>query len=500
MTPIIEEILIVLKDILLFCELGTQIKLRSYQQEIAKAIIDSVRFNRGLSFVIMLPRQSGKNELQAQIESYLMTIYSHSPNKEIVKVSPTWKPQSINAMRRLERVLAKNLFTRSRWVKRSGYIYSIGNSQIYFFSGQPQASIVGATASLLLECDEAQDLEISKFDKDISPMAASTNSTRVFWGTAWTSKTLLARELRAARQAQEIDGIQRVFIRNGYDVGAEVPAYLRHVEEQVARLGRQHPMIKTQYFSEEIDAEGGMFPPARRALMKGDHEPQEEPIKNTIYTFTIDVAGEDEGASNDLERLDNPKRDSTCLTIFSIEIRNEDPFRPRYKVVNRYSWIGTKHTMLFSRLRALAELWKPRFVVVDATGIGSGLATYFESFMQSQVLPFLFNSASKSKLGWDFISLIETGRYKEPFWNVNDDRFISLSKQLDSCTYEIVEGPGKLMHWGVPDGTRDPSTGEYLHDDLIISAALVSILDGQVWGDSKSKTAVSYDPISDLTW
>ncbi len=37
------------------------------------------------------PRQSGKNELQAQLETYLLLLYSELEG-EIVKVSPTWKP------------------------------------------------------------------------------------------------------------------------------------------------------------------------------------------------------------------------------------------------------------------------------------------------------------------------------------------------------------------------------------------------------------------------
>lgn len=500
MTPLIETLIHVLKDFVTFVERGAGIHLRTYQKEIANAILDSVRFNRGLSFVVMLPRQSGKNELQAQIESYLMTIFSRVSQKEIVKVSPTWKPQSQNAMRRLERVLSKSLFTQSRWVKESGYIYRIGNTRVYFFSGAPTANIVGATASLLLECDEAQDVEPAKWDKDVAPMAASTNATKVFWGTAWTSKTLLARELRAARQAEEADGIQRVFIRNGFDVGAEVPAYLKHVEEQIARLGRQHPMVKTQYFSEEIDAEGGMFSSSRRLLMRGDHAPLEDPQLHTMYAFCIDVAGEDEGASHDLEQMDNPKRDSTCLTIFEIEARDEDPHRPRYKVVNRYLWTGIKHTVLFPRMRALAEAWQPRLAVIDATGIGSGVSTYFETFMPGQVIPFIFTSASKSKLGWDFIGLVETGRYKEPAWSAHDPRQVEFTRQLDACTYEVLEGPGKLMRWGVPDGTRDPDNGEYLHDDMIMSAALVTALDNEVWGESRSRTVATYDPIENLSW
>jgi hypothetical protein len=37
------------------------------------------------------------------------------------------------------------------------------------------------------------------------------------------------------------------------------------------------------------------------------------------------------------------------------------------------------------------------------------------------------------------------------------------------------------MRWGVPDGRRDPLTGQPVHDDWILSAALCSLLDGEAW-------------------
>ena len=203
-----------------FTKHASGLKLRAYQVEVAQAICDSVIHQRGLTFVVMFPRQSGKNELQAQIETYLLMLFSQL-NAEIVKVSPTWRPQTINAMRRLERVLKRNLLTRNAWKKKAGYIYEIGSANIYFFSGGRNANIVGATASTLLEVDEAQDVSIPKFDKDIAPMAASTNATRVFWGTAWTSRTLLARELAAAQVTEQRDGIKRVFILTADQVAAD---------------------------------------------------------------------------------------------------------------------------------------------------------------------------------------------------------------------------------------------------------------------------------------
>jgi hypothetical protein len=472
----------ILRDVTLFCE-GSGIHLRGYQRQVAEAIVDSALRGKGLSFVVIFPRQSGKNELQAQIETYLLSICSVG-QAEMVKVSPTWKPQSLNAMRRLECVLKRNLISRGRWSKRSGYIYQFGEALMHFLSGAPTSSIVGATASLLLECDEAQDVEISKWDKEIAPMAASTNATRVFWGTAWTSRTLLARELRAARMLEEQDGIRRAWVLTADQVGKEVPAYHKFVEEQLSRLGRNNPLVRTQYFSEEIDSEGGMFSLSRRMLMRGSHAPQTLPAAGKAYAFTIDVAGQDEAATEDLAQLSNPGRDSTVLTIFEVDTGSvNDPLmhKPSYRVAQRLSWQGVKHTQLYGTILALAEQWSPIKVIIDATGVGAGLANFLSDRLGSRLLPFEFSQASKSDLGWDFITTIESGRYKE--YHPLDGE---MNRQLEYCQYSILDGPGKIMRWGVPRGRRDPATGEVVHDDYVVSAALISLLDHEAWGVGKS--------------
>jgi hypothetical protein len=181
-------------------------------------------------------------------------------------------------------------------------------------------------------------------------------------------------------------------------VGAEVPAYRKFVEEQVARLGRNNPLVRTQYFSEEIDAEGGMFPLGRRALMIGAHSKQIMPTAGHIYAFTIDVAGQDEGAAQELEQLQNPKRDSTVLTIFELEIPKGDhgSNKPTYKVVLRLSWQGAKHSTLHSTILTLDKLWQPVKVIIDATGVGAGVANFLMDDLGKKLLPFEFSQVSKS--------------------------------------------------------------------------------------------------------
>jgi hypothetical protein len=497
-----------LNDIEYFCREASGITLREYQKAPAYAIIRSILEHAGRSFVIMFPRQSGKNELQAQLETYLLTAF-YCMNGEMVKVSPTWKPQTLNAMARLERVLSKNLLSNHYWARESGYIFKMGGSRIYFFSGQPRSNIVGATANLLLEVDEAQDVLPSKFDKDIAPMAASTNATRVFWGTAWTSRTLLARELRSCRKAEKQDGIKRVFIMTANEVRKEVPAYGQFVDDQVHRLGRNHPMVKTQYFSEEIDAEGGLFPPERCAMMKGKHQAQLQPEESKIYAMTLDVAGEDEAIISDPEEiakhpggvgekdLSNPKRDSTALTIFEVDLTTiDDPLisKPTYRVVFRKEWIGKKHSTLYGEIKAFAELFDVRFLVVDATGVGSGLSSFLAASLGEKVIPFDFNLSTKSALLWDFLGIIDSGRFKD-----HKESLGTFWEQVDFCQFEILPGPQKRVKWGVPDGTRNPATGELVHDDQLISSALVAVLDSQDWAFSAPTFVIhAVDPLLEL--
>jgi len=492
-----------LQDPCLFVRAFGKIRLRSYQSEVIRAVARSVLYRQGLTFVVMFPRQSGKNEVQAQLEAYLLTCLQDC-EAEMVKISPTWKPQSLNAMRRLQRVLERNSLLHGRWTKENGYIYRVGRARIFFLSGEPHSNIVGATASALLEVDEAQDVEIEKYDKEIAPMAASTNATRVLWGTAWTSQTLLARELRLARHAQQQDGLRRVFVASADQVAAEVPAYARFVAEQVNRLGRQHPFIRSQYYSEEIDGQGGLFPPQRRARMQGSHNLLERPQRGQTYAFLLDVAGVDEAASTpgESETLSNPARDATALTIVAVDRSTcDDPLRraPTYRCVQRRLWLGVRHSDLYAELRDLAEVWRPWRVVVDATGVGAGLADFLSRALPGRVIPFTFTAAGKSKLGWDFVALVESGRWKEAADAEQDEAGRLFLRQLDLCQYEILPGPEKRMRWGVPDGSRDPLNGQPAHDDLLISAALCTVLDDQpLPAGSETLIVPGRDPLGDL--
>ena len=466
----------VLGDIRWFSKIVVGRELRKYQLGPAYAILDSVLYGKGLSFAIVFCRQAGKNEVSAQLEAYLLNLYQRKGGM-IVKAAPTYKPQLVNSKLRLEEVL-DNDWNRGKVRTREGYMTFLGRAGVVFLSADPASKVVGATASIMLECDEAQDVSEDKWEVGFTPMAASTNATRVFYGTVWTSKTMLAKIVRQLRKEQEADGRQRVFYVDWEQVAAEVPAYGEHVRKEIARKGRHHPMIKTQYFLEEIDSEGRMFDDRRQALMQGEHRRSVAPVPEAVYVATLDVAGEDEEMTGDELRAAKPRKDLTVGTMFEVDLSTlRDPLlaAPSYRVVDVFADVGTRHTLLYGKLRAYFEHWGVRWIVADASGVGAGLVSFLSSRQAfgARVVAFQFSPPKrKSDLGWDFLTVVETGRFKM-FRDDGSADWREFWQQVEECRYEVNEGEEKRMQWGVEDAK--------VHDDRVIGAALVAELDKVKW-------------------
>jgi hypothetical protein len=517
------------------------INLRPYQRGVALAIKESILHQLGLTFVVIFPRQSGKNEVQAHIFSWLLYRYSQIGGR-IVSVSPTYKPQTLDNMERVSSSLDACVGSRHLWRSAVGYKFKLGKACLQFFSGDKRAKVVGATANLLLSVDEAQLIDPAKFDKDFDPMSASMNCTRVFWGTAWISGTLLERQRRYALRAQELDGIQRVFFFTADDVRSVNKRYGQHVDRVISERGRNHPLVRTQYFCETIDAQSGMFTPARISLIFPSKTPSlnteymsrakprdlgtsrsdykslsaasttlqsipagrvvEEGVgleakisKGTPIAFLIDVAGMDESKTSLASSLadegfGNPGRDSTTLTVVAIDLSTlAELNHPTYRVLSRRSWTGQNHLAVFGQIKNLAEQWSPQQMVIDATGVGEGLWALLDRSFPTRVIPVKFSSREKSELGWGFLSAIETGRFIDPA--PTDE----VRLQYRYCNSEILPGPMKTLRWGVPDGTRGPD-GELIHDDYVLADSLIAVLDRLKWSFSTNIVSIEgYDPL-----
>ena len=164
-------------------------QLRSYQQEVARVVLASIEGNLGLTFTVEIARQGGKNELSAHLEVLLLTMFI-SRGGSGIKCSPTFKPQTLISMGRLKERLDEYGYG-GIWTTEAGYIVRLGNARWVFLSAEETSSVVGHTAEILLEVDEAQDVSREKYTRDFRPMASAHNTTTVLYGTTWDDSTLL---------------------------------------------------------------------------------------------------------------------------------------------------------------------------------------------------------------------------------------------------------------------------------------------------------------------
>ena len=70
---------------------------------------------------------------------------------------------------------------------------------------------------------------------------------------------------------------------------------------------------------QELDGEGGLFPPGRIAAMQGDHPRRHTADPGKRYALLIDVAGEEEGLAGPAGFRDDTRRDSTAVTVVEVE-------------------------------------------------------------------------------------------------------------------------------------------------------------------------------------
>lgn len=361
-------------DVAEFSEHVLAMPLRGYQLPWAREIYQAAMARETRAIVVEMARQSGKNETAAQIEVALLAA-NGGRGGDIVKTAPTWKPQIVNSKRRFEARArqAKQRLSFLNFRGTQGYIIECGNASIQFLSAGPQADVVGATASIMLEVDEAQDVNAAKYDKDFAPMRASTGAPVALYGTAWTTDTLLARFAANVQEGRLAGSYHRV----PWDiVAAEVPAYGAFVESEIARLGIDHPLIRTQYLLIPLESGGYMLTDQQLRQMIGQHPRRAQRTDETQIVVGIDFAGADEAAGS-IEMLlaSGGTRDSVAVTVAGVQWRpivpGETARWPYIQILDRYEWTNVRPDAVHSALVDIIDYkWQADRVHTDATGIG----------------------------------------------------------------------------------------------------------------------------------
>ena len=438
--------------------------LRPYQRQIARAVIDSVRDSKGLSFSVMIARQGGKNELSAHVETAALIAYGPTGGTA-VKAAPTFHPQAHVSIRRLRHLLDRAGLSRHYQIEH-GRCLRLGHARQLFLSAHPTSNVVGATADILLEVDESQDVLPDKYNREFMPMGATANVTTVHYGTPWHESSLLEQVKQSNLELQRSDGIQRHFEFDWQAVAQHNPHYQRYVEAERLRLGSDHPLFLSQYCLTPVSDDGRFLDNTRLALLQGSHSRINAPLQGRTYVAGIDLAGGVESPGHTGISATRTLNDSTVLTIGELRLTDDGlgSKNPSLSVVEHHWWTGKPHTETYSTLvHLLKNVWKCSRVVVDATGIGAGVAAFLRKRLGTSIVkPFNFTARSKSDLGFDLLAAINSGRlhtYKPDGSPESTEFWSQISKARSTVR------PNQTINFFV-----EPSQG---HDDFLTSLALL---------------------------
>jgi hypothetical protein len=294
-------------------------------------------------------------------------------------------------------------------------------------------------------------------------MGSATNVTTILYGTTWDDSTLLEETKQANLELEREDGIKRHFRYDWQEVGKYNTDYLGFVEAERNRLGEEHPLFRTQYALLPVTHDGGFLSRQQIALVRGEHQRQSHPEGKKPYIAGVDLAGEHEQEVTGRDFPVNNKRwrgDSTVITVAEVDIANSP--QPLLRVVEQYQWTGTPHSQLYAQMAdVLNNVWNCRKIVVDATGIGQPVASFLRKELGRRVVPFVITTKSKSDMGFELLSFVNSGRLKL----YKQDG----SREYKETLFELERAraryrPNQTMNFYV-----DPQEG---HDDFLVSLAL----------------------------
>ncbi|MCL5275123.1 MAG: hypothetical protein M1434_10330, partial [Chloroflexi bacterium] len=101
------------------------------------------------------------------------------------------------------------------------------------------------------------------------------------------------------------------------------------------------------------------------------------------------------------------------MTVASVHRVDDAAGLTRFSTIDQFVLAGANvldDTTDRRRLFDFLDLWQPLRIVVDATGLGVGLASALARNWRTRVAPFHFTAATKTQLLNDWLALIETGR------------------------------------------------------------------------------------------
>ena len=236
-------------------------ELALYQTEIARAVLDSVLHDRGLTITVEIARGAGAREIAAQLEMLLLALHVNE-GVRLLRVGPADRQPAVRLARHLRQGPVRGLASVHDDVVR------LGRAEVRYLTPEQACTVSGPV--VLLQVTNAETLDGGQLH-GLDRLAEASGATMVLYGTAWNGETAFESRKQANREL-EATGPARLHFRVPWQqVADELPGYRERVEEVRAYLGETNPEFQARYALLPAPALGPLLGDEQRRSIGGDH-------------------------------------------------------------------------------------------------------------------------------------------------------------------------------------------------------------------------------------
>jgi hypothetical protein len=371
-------------------------QLTAYQNEIARAVIDSVLNGRGLTFTVEVPRGGGVREMSAQIERALLTLHVND-GSTLLRIAPSGSPTTRDRL--VEAFEGSGL--RGLWSSDRGTV-RFGRATLRYLDAFELGPRLADKSSVgLVEVADAQFVEGDALDRWVRPLAESSWATTVLYGHPLNGQTAFELLKERNREAQRHDGVQRHFRVCADEVARALPGFAERMAEARGLLGEEHPEYRGAYLLRPTIAGTRLLSEDRLREMEDGTRTRSPEDGVRVVASVVITRLPDGGAPGLL-------RSAGATAVVTIGRRHAGGLR-----VVEHRWVEAADEALLARRTAkvLGE-WRPeRIVAEDRTRVGRALRPALEHALRPAPVAWVRSGDAMDgrRLG-DLLAAVHSGR------------------------------------------------------------------------------------------
>lgn len=407
-----------------------EISLFPYQKEISDAILDSVINNKGNEIVIQQARQSGKSEVVADTALFLLLMCPIGLAKPIrIGIFAPKEGLAQIIFNRIKERFPKNLSWSGHTIDyeiSNGDTFKLSNgSMARCITASKDAKITGETFDVLI-LDECQDIDRRKIMKDISPMGAFTNATKIYIGTPAFHKSFYWEKVTS------MQGKPNYFEVHWEEAARYNPKYKKYVDGEKIKIGEDTDEFQSQYCLKWI-LERGMF------ITQQQFEGLQKSIPPNEVTK---YAGIDWGKLND----------STVVTVI-----DED-----FNIIDWLELLGDNYADQLDYVIAFLDKHKVYRISCDASGTQDQIVDLLIHRVGDKVVGVKLTAVQQNDMWHATSQVMHENRLGIPS-NINTREFRRFRMQMLDAEKEYKSGMLSV---------HSPDDNDEAHDDYVDSLAL----------------------------